>query len=514
MKAVSVEAMRALDARTIAFGTSGFDLMERAGRAAFREMCDLLEARLPRPARRSFTVLAGKGNNGGDAYVVARCLAEAGLPAAVYAIVAPSELTGDALAHATHLPPEVPVQTVEELPAESLVPGHVVIDGLLGTGFKGSLRPPYERWVNQVNAAHCPTVALDIPSGLDGDTGLSAGAAIEADLTVTMALPKAGLLTPSGLRHCGSLRCVDIGIPPALVAEAPASGPEGMLLQDARALVRRRPRDSHKGVFGHVLVVGGSGWYAGAPFLAGLGALRSGAGLVTVAIPTGCEPLCAVPASLIVRRVTGDGAGFLGRASLDDVRNLAEGRQAVVYGPGLGAAPQGIEVLAEILRCGVPLVVDADGLRQLAACPSLTLGARAAMVLTPHPGEMAVLLAGYGCRLPAGASRVEQAEALSRASHAVVVLKGLGTVVAAPDGRMIINTSGSPALATAGTGDVLAGVIGALLAQRLPPWDAARLGVFVHGLAAELYPGAECSLTADDLADLLGPAWREVSPRA
>lgn len=514
MKAVSVEAMRALDAQTIASGTPGSVLMERAGQAAFQELVDVLGVRLPPSRRRAFTVLAGRGNNGGDAYVVARCLANSGLPVTVYCVCAPAELRGDALAQARRLPAAVPVQVVRELPVECLAPGHVVVDGLLGTGFRGALRPPYERLIRQVNASDCATVALDIPSGLDGDTGAPAGVAVEADLTVTIGLPKAGLLTPSGLRHCGCLRCVDIGFPAALTEALPGIQPEPFMMADAHRLVCRRPRDSHKGVFGHLLIIGGSAAYTGAPFLAGIGGARSGAGLVTVAIPTGCEPLCRVPASLMVRRLAGDGAGFLGRLAASELRALCAGRQAVVFGPGLGPAPQGLEVLAEVTRCELPLVVDADGLRQLAACPSLTLGRRAAMVLTPHPGEMAVLLAGFGCRLCAGASRVEQAQALSQASRSVVVHKGMGTVVAGPDGRVVICPSGTPALATAGTGDVLAGVIGALLAQGLAAWDAARLGTFIHGLAAELHPAAERSLTADDLAELLGVAWYEVSPRA
>lgn len=515
MKAVAVEAMRALDARTIAAGTTGFVLMERAGREAYAALCHILSRPAAGPARPQFTVLAGKGNNGGDAYVVARCLAEAGEAVAVYAVCAPSDLSGEALAHASRLPASVPVTVAAELPACCLTPGHVIVDGLLGTGFAGAPRPPYERWIAQANASGCPIVSLDLPSGLDGDTGQAPGAVIDADWTITIGLPKSGLLTADGLRHCGSLRCVDIGFPADFVAAVPSAGPDAFMMADARALVARRPRDSHKGSFGHVLIIGGSVWYAGAPFLAALGAARSGAGLVTVAIPAGCEPLCAVPASLIVRRVRGDGAGFLGRAAAVDLRSLAEGRHALILGPGMGPAAQGHEVLAEVIHCGLPLVVDADALRHLAACPALTLEAQAAMVLTPHPGEMAALLAGYGgAGLAPGASRVEQALALARTCQAVVVLKGMGTVVAAPDGRAAVNTSGSPALATAGTGDVLAGMVGALLAQGLPAWDAARLAVFVHGLAAELFPAAERALLADDLADLIGSAWREVSPRA
>jgi NAD(P)H-hydrate epimerase len=514
MKAVTVEAMRALDARAIASGISGYTLMERAGRGAFQEMSSALAWRLPEASRRAYTVLAGRGNNGGDAYVVARCLAEAHQEVTVFAVCAPAELSGDALAHATRLPAQVPVRVTDELPAESLSPGHVVVDGLLGTGFKGVLRPPYERWLRQVNASGCPVVALDLPSGLDGDTGQAASVAIEADWTITMALPKQGLLTAAGLRHCGCLRCVDLGLPESVLAAVPAAGPEAVMLADARALVRRRPRDAHKGVFGHVVVVGGSALYGGAPFLAAGGAARAGAGLVTVAIPVGCRPFFALPASLIVRCLADDGEGCFGQASVAEIAALARGRQAMVFGPGLGDAREGRGVLTQAIRCGLPLVVDADGLRLLAAQPSLTLEARATMVLTPHPGEMEALLNGFGCPVAPPAGRIEKARALAAASGAVVVLKGMGTVVAEPAGRVAINTSGSAALATAGTGDVLAGIIGALLGQGLAGWDAARLGVFVHGLAAETGQGAERAMIADDLLDRLGAAWSEISPAA
>jgi NAD(P)H-hydrate epimerase len=514
MKVVTVEGMRALDARASAAGISGYTLMERAGRGALSLMLRVLEQRLPSWSRQAFTVLAGKGNNGGDAYVVARGLAEAGQAVVVYAVCAPRELSGDALAHATRLPSAVQVHVVDEIPAASLTPGHVVVDGLLGTGFRGALRPPYVRLLAQVNASGCPVVALDIPSGLDGDTGQGAGVAIRADWTITMGLPKQGLLTPSGLCHAGGLRCVDLGIPESLLATVPAAGPEAVMLSDARALVQRRARDAYKGSLGHVLVIGGSRLYSGAPFLAAGGAARAGAGLVTVAIPACCQPLCAVPAAMMVRRLADDGRGCFGRASTADIAALAGGRHAIVFGPGLGEAAEGSDVLAQVVGCGLPLVIDADGLRLLAAQPSLALAARAAMVLTPHVGEMQVLLRGFGCSVPPPGGRCEQAQALAVASGAVVVLKGPGTVVASPDGRLAVNTSGSPGLATAGTGDVLAGVLGALLGQGLAGWDAARLGVFVHGLAAEVGPGAERSVTADDVVERLAAAWTEISPLA
>ena len=514
MKVISVSSMRDLDARTVAAGTPAHVLMERAGVAAYREMSAFLRRRVASHHIRRATFVAGKGNNGGDAYVVARCWAqETGLPATIYSVCELDELTGPAAHHAHALPDCVPVVVCAELPSEALEDGAVIIDGLLGTGIKGRLRSPYDRLIAQINASRLPVVALDIPSGLDGDAGEVTSEAVVADLTITMAQPTSGLLTPTGLAHCGTLRCVGIGIPDVFVAAAESCG-EATFSRDVRALLERRSHASHKGTNGHALVLGGSQWYVGAPLLAGAAALRVGAGLVTVGLPAGARKLARSPLNaIIVRSVPDDGIGFFQASGIGDIERLLAKADALVFGPGIGPAQENDAVLRCLFAADVPLVIDADGLRALARTGPF-LNRTAATVLTPHPGEMRCLLDGLGLGDLATAARFTQATEVARVAQAVVVLKGLGTIVAAPDGRWAINTSGTEGLASAGSGDVLAGMIGGLLAQGMVSWDAARLGAFLHGRAADLALHGNRALVADDLLDLIGPALRDVTPFA
>lgn len=511
MKTVSVDTMRALDAAAIAAGIPGEVLMERAGRAAAAEIRREIR-RGAWGAVRRLVVLAGKGNNGGDGYVVAREIAEHGpCPVAVWAVAPPESLRDAALHHARLLPESVPCQVVGELPAGAFQAGDVIVDALLGTGTSGVPRAPFDQWIERLNASGCPVVCLDIPSGLDGDTGAAPGAVVQADLTVTMALPKAGMLAEAGRPCCGRLRCVDIGFSAATVAAAAGVG-EALFAADIRPLLGRRSPAAHKGTFGSVLVLGGSRLYGGAPLLSGVAALRVGAGLATVARPAGAARFASPCLSLIVQDMPDGGSGFLGAEARPEVDGLLDRQQAVVFGPGIGGQAPAGDLLAAVLAAPVPVVLDADGLRLLAARPDLAAAAVGGLVLTPHPGEMRALLAGFGLERLLAAPRREQALALAERVGAVVVLKGLGTEIAAPDGRQWTNTSGSPALATAGTGDVLAGMVGGWLAQGRKPAVAARLAVFVHGLAGELWSQAVGSMIADDVPDLIGPALRELSP--
>ncbi|OPZ31064.1 MAG: Bifunctional NAD(P)H-hydrate repair enzyme Nnr [Lentisphaerae bacterium ADurb.BinA184] len=513
MKVVSVATMRELDRLTIAGGTPGLTLMERAGRGAGDETLAFLRTLAPCHRRRA-SVLAGKGNNGGDAYVVARHLAQAGIPTVVYAVCPPADLTGEARLAAEGLPPTVAVEVCgAALPPAALTAGSFIVDGLLGTGISGPLRPPCPRWIEQVNASGLPVVCLDIPSGLCGDTGQAAGPVVQADLTVTMGLPKAGLLSESGLRLCGRLRCLDIGLDADAVENAPSAG-QAVFAADVRAWLPRRPADGHKGTFGHVLIVGGSADYTGAPVLAGAAALRGGCGLVILAVPAAIRAtLRGLPQALIVRPVADGGGGFFGDAGLDDLRALAAWPQALLAGPGIGNRAAHAGALREILSWPVPAVIDADALRTVAANLDW-LRRDAATVLTPHPGEMRALLGGAARPDLVGAPRHVQAVELARRTGAIVVLKGLGTVTAAPDGAWHLNTSGHHGLGSGGTGDVLGGLIGSLLAQGLSALHASLAGVFLHGLAAELAPTGARALIADDLPALIGEAFRTVTPFA
>jgi len=507
--------MRSLDRATIEAGTSGEVLMERAGTAAYAEMRAYLDQCVAPQHCARILVVAGKGNNGGDGYVVARCFAqETQLSVSVCAVCPPAALTGAAKMHAEQLPATVSVTVCSELPDTVLAPGTIIVDALLGTGVSGPLRAPYDRLISQINSSGLPVMALDIPSGLDGDTGATATETVNADLTVTMAFAKTGMLTANGLRHCGLLRCVDIGIPRELTGPVPASV-EAVFAADIRQLFARQPRDSHKGTFGTLVVLGGSELYAGAPVLAGVAGLRSGTGLVIVGMPdkargfarAGCD-------ALILQSIPGTN-GVFGPNSNKTVDVLLDRASAIVFGPGIGRRSENLSVLQQILATDLPVVLDADALRLLASDPSL-LPRSAPTVLTPHPGEMRCLLDTLGIGPPVSTSdnRLQQATEVAQRTQTVTVLKGLGTVVADPTNRCTVNTTGTCALSSAGTGDVLAGMIGGFLAQGMPASDAARAAVYLHGAAAELAPHGMRSMVADDLLTLIGPAMQRLTPFA
>lgn len=512
MKIVSVQEMRRVEALAMAGGISGFELMRRAGLGAADEIVCFLQTR-PRRLWQRMIVLAGKGNNGGDAWVVARELHRRGLAVELYSSCRREELPADARLHASLLPVAVPVhEAVSSLPAAALQPGCFLVDGLLGTGLHGAPREPYAGIIEAVRRSGLPVAALDLPSGLDGDSGVGEHA-LRADVTLTMAFPKTGLVQQDGPMLCGVIRVIDIGLSPAHLAATQASG-WAFTADDAAGYLPRRDPGAHKNSVGHLLCVAGSRLYAGAAALCASAALRSGAGLVTLACPAGMArpPL---PAALICLPLGDERRDqIITDAVIPELREALVHKHALVYGPGTGPQPSA-RVLEALFAAGLPMVLDADGLRLLAAHPELLAVVRAPLVLTPHPGEMVVLLQGLGLAAALAASRIEQAAVLAATCRAVVVLKGQQTVVAAhAEQGPTLNLSGNAGLATAGTGDVLAGMIGGLLAQGLPAAAAARTAVFVHGYCAECFAGAQRALIADDLLGLMGRAMLEISPGA
>jgi NAD(P)H-hydrate epimerase len=516
MKLVTSAQMRELDRRTIEeFGTPGEVLMERAGEG--------VTAAVVRIAERSgrlgcVRVVAGKGNNGGDAFVVARCLHEMGLPVQLILTAERAALQGDALIHFERML-EAGVQPVAPVQDEGLPPDNIdadrelVVEGILGTGISGAPRGDAKEAIALVNqlGMHRPVIAIDVPSGLNSDTGDAAGAVVQADVTVTMGLPKRGLVAPQAADAVGNIEVVDIGIPSDYTAELPDD--TGLITPaDLRHLFPRRQRASHKGTYGHVLLIGGSREFSGAIAMAAMSAVRSGVGLVTVLTPAAIvSTVAALVPEAMVHGAPDRVDGTLAAEAMTYWPHDLDAFDAVLVGPGLTRSLDAQNLCRAVIESAtVPLVLDADALPD-AANAGLVAATRAPLVLTPHPGEMARLL---GCDTAAvQAERLQTARNTAARTGATVVLKGHGTIVAQPDGSATINPTGNPGMASGGMGDVLAGLLAGLLAQGMAPNDAARAAVFLHGRAADLaaWQEAQSSITATDVIAMLGSAFHELS---
>ena len=468
---ISVAEMYAADAAAARAGTPGLTLMENAGRA-------VAHAVMRRWAPRPVALLCGPGNNGGDGFVAARLLADAGWPVRLGLLGARERLTGDAAAMAARW--EGPVEPL----APALLDGApLVVDALFGAGLTRPLAGAALALAEESAARGLPCAAVDIPSGIHGDSGAALGGAFRAALTVTFGRRKYGHLLLPGRLCAGELVCADIGIPPAALAAG-----EARVHENApalwRALLPAPAPDGHKYSRGHALVVGGDGAHSGAARLAARAALRAGAGLVTVHAPEAALPVYAAQLTAVMVASTVD----LGAALADERRN------ALLIGPGCGVSPATRERTLRALGAGKRCVLDADALTAFRGEPAALFAALGPdAVLTPHEGEYRRLFSHQGDKLA-------RARAAARESGAVVALKGADSVIAAPDGRAAINANAPPTLATAGTGDVLAGFILGLLAQGMPAFEAAAAGVWLHGAAAAAFgPG----LIAEDLSETL-----------
>ncbi|MCZ6887265.1 MAG: NAD(P)H-hydrate dehydratase [Gammaproteobacteria bacterium] len=460
----------------------GIALMKRAGRATFDAIVD----RWPRA--RSLSVVCGTGNNGGDGYVVAGLAREAAYDVELVQ-VGERRLEGDAaLARDWALalgvePVVVTVASVASSKPQTPLRGDVVVDALLGTGMSGSVRPHIGWAIAAINNSGRPVVAVDIPSGICADTGACLGTAVQADLTVTFVAPKIGLVTGAGVDYVGELVYDTLGVPEAVFAST-----EGVRVVSADFAPKLdRPRSAHKNRFGHVLILGGDSGFGGAVMLAGEAALRTGAGLVSVA--TRPEHRVAVLSRRPELMVRGVDEGT-------DLAGLLEAANVVAIGPGLGRGPWGEQLLYKALASGKPLVVDADALNILAGKDwCLPAGS----ITTPHPGEAARLLGIDAAAVEA--NRIGAVREIANKLGAVAVLKGAGTLIAEVDGSMSICLRGNPGMATAGSGDVLTGIIAALLAQGLTSREAADAGVWLHAAAgdAAVHALAPQRLVASDL---------------
>jgi len=503
-RALTAFEARALEERAVAEqGVTLAALMQAAGAAVAEE----LSARVPEG---DLVVLAGAGNNGGDGWVAARDLHAGGRRVRVLSARAPHELpgiAGDAAREA--IAAGVPYAVhAGSLPDDALAEVAGVADGLLGIGASGPLREPFASWVEVANASEAYLLAIDLPTGVGADSGVVLGPAIEADCTVTFTAPKRGLVTYPAASFAGDVVVADIGIEvnPAEVASAP----ELWTAEEYAELLPLPAANAHKDSRGRVLVVAGSGAYPGAAILAARGAMRAGAGYVTLAVPQAVVPIAQahLVAAPVVGMVQGKTHAFASTAATA-LLQLAREYDAIVLGPGLTLADGAVATArALVAQADMPLVIDADALNALVDATELIAMRKAPTILTPHPGELGRLL---GIDVRAVQSDRLAASARLATDTCAVVLKGAATVISCGN-RQVINVSGTPALATAGTGDVLAGIMGAFLAQGLSPLAAGALAAYVHGRAGEAAAAAltPVSVISEDIPEYVPAAIAEL----
>ena len=517
MRVLNTRQMRDADRRTIEeIGIPSIVLMENAGRQAVAAM----EAAYDDLATSQVGVLCGRGNNGGDGFVVARTLVQRGIDVGVFLLGSVSEISGDARINLEVLGriglTVVEITTAQEweLHFTEISECDLVVDAILGTGFRGQLSGLLETVVADVNALGVPIVSIDLPTGVSADTHVVDGTAIDASMTVTLGAPKIPLVFPPADSHGGDLVIADIGIPYPVFEELDGEYLEILTRERMREIVPARVADSHKGDFGRVLVVAGSNGRTGAAHLSAVGALRSGAGLVTIATPRSCVPVIAAMApEYMTEGLDETASGTIDYGAIDRVLDIKA--DVIAVGPGLGQAPSTSAFVHALLeRAGVPLVLDADALNAFVGEPERLMGRDGVdVIITPHPGEMARLLNTSIERVQS--DRLKHAREFAAAHKVHVVLKGHRTVIAGPDGRTFVNLTGNAGMATGGTGDLLTGMLAAWFAQLLDAEAACKLAVYLHGTAGDLAEAdeGEVALIATDIAARLGDAVLELTAR-
>jgi ADP-dependent NAD(P)H-hydrate dehydratase / NAD(P)H-hydrate epimerase len=516
MIVVTAEQMREMDRLTIQkYGVPSLNLMERAGEGITQAILE----NFTRAAKKGVLVVAGKGNNGGDGLVVARLLKKKRIPCEVALLARKDELSPDAahnLRAYTKLRGKVTEvgQTSLDLLSEAMRDKGLLVDAILGTGTKDAVRGFYAEAITLMNASGVPIVAVDIPSGLDTDRGLPLGVAIQAEMTVALAYPKLGEVIYPGLVYVGDLAVADIGIDCRGVEEV---SPNVELSERAEVgrLVPTREPDSHKGTYGHVLVMAGSRGKTGAAILACRAAMRTGAGLVTLAAPRSLNDIFATSMVEVMTEPLQDAAEEMEPLSDEEWRRLLARKNSLLFGPGIGVHDATRSALRWLLRnLEMPWVIDADGLTNLVEELDRLRRAKTPPILTPHPGEMARLI--HKDSATVNQDRVGIARAFAVAHRCHIVLKGARTVIATAGGKVFINPTGNPGMASGGMGDVLAGMLAALLGQGLNPEEAMKLGVYLHGFVGDraAEDKGQIGLIASDIIEGLPAGMRVLSQAA
>jgi len=508
MKVVTGEEMRDIDRKTIMdMGIPGIVLMENAGLAIVHAAERFQGARL-------ISIFVGKGNNGGDGLVAARHLANKGYTVKIYLMASADKFSGDALTN-LQIAQKLSLHTELVLSVDDLIirraeiaKSDLIIDAIFGTGLSGPVRGFASDVIEFINSTGITVLSVDLPSGLGADTGKVEGECIRATHTVTMALPKRGLLIYPGAEYVGELEIADIGIPYEVAQNIAIN-----MIQagDAKKLLPKRPGDSHKGTYGRVLVLGGSVGLTGAAAMASQSALRAGAGLVTLGIPESLNPAMEVKLTeAMTLPLPETQSQTLSSGSYDKIMGIIDSFDVVAIGPGLSREAETSSLVRELCKnISIPKVIDADGLNALAEYRDILKLLGHNTVLTPHPGEMA-RLTGRTIK-DIQSDRINIAQNFAVENGVILVLKGVPTVIAEPSGEIWLNTTGNPGLASGGTGDVLTGVIAGFIAQGVKPGDASALGAYIHGLAGDLaaLDYGETGMLAGDLISHIPKAIRK-----
>ncbi len=513
MKLVTSEEMRRIDKKAIEeIGIPSIVLMENAG----LKVADAIERKYGPLKGKYVYIFAGSGNNGGDGMVVARHLFNQKVKAKIFLLAEKKNIEGDA---ATNLAitekmgipmREITSPAFMESLEKELAKADIVVDALLGTGAKGAPRGLMKKVIDLINKHSKNTVAVDIPTGVDADRGEVRGEAIKAEYTVSLAYPKRGLYLYPGMDYAGEIEIADIGIPTGL--EEDKINSELLTLSGiSKKLFFRKP-SSHKGSFGHLLVIAGSPGMTGAASLTALSALRVGTGLVTLGIPEDLNPILETKLTEVMTLPLPQSKDkTLCREGFEKIKDFSQKCKAMAIGPGISSTKQTKELISTIIdQLDIPLVIDADGINVLAGELSLLKKYKASLIITPHPGEMSRLVGASVEKIQR--DRIGFTIALATSIGAIVVLKGARTVIASKEGNSWVNLTGNPGMATGGSGDILTGIIGGLLTQKLSSLEAAKTGVYLHGYAADLaaQKKGEISLIASDTLETIPEAIRRI----
>jgi NAD(P)H-hydrate epimerase len=506
MKVATAEQMQELDRKAIEiYRIPGIVLMENAGKGA----TEVLSHAFPDIDKKKIAIIAGKGNNGGDGLVMARYLLNQGISVRVYLLTDPKGLRGEAETNFNifhRMKGEVisvPSSKDYIKVKRDLEKFDILVDGIFGTGLDAEVRGYYREVIDHLNTLQRPMVAIDIPSGLDANTGKPLGTAIRASITITFGLPKIGLLIPPGIDYVGEVKVIDIGIPKRLVEEEEI--PTYLLEKEEiqRWLSIPRHPNTHKGDYGHLLVIAGSVGKTGAAAMTCQAALRMGAGLVTLAIPKSLNAIMEMKLTEVMTEPLPETPKqTLSLRALSAIIRLSENKKAVIIGPGLGTFKETQSLVLKLIKTlDLPIILDADGLTALATQPKILPTANGSLILTPHPGEMARLI--RSTVKEALEDRIGLSRNFSQSQQVHLILKGHPTLIASPKGEVFINPTGNPGMASGGTGDVLTGMIGGLICQGFEILPSLQVSVFLHGMAGDegVQEVGEKSLIATDVIE-------------